>query len=345
MVVNLAEKKIKDVSKEKAVSKKKPAVKKTSKAGKETSAKKKTDNTKNKKGIIPTAKVAADKKSPLEKNLPLIEELTKDADVAEANKEEPVDPSAVARGDKPMTIVEHLAELRKRIIKILISFIVLFFVAFYFSDPLIAFINAPFEKTGNMLNVFTLAGGIMVRLKIAFAATILLTMPLILFQLWRFVVPAIERPHRFLSRLTTFFTIIMFYMGAGFVFFTLPLLIKLLLSFIDTSMNSTIGADDYLHFLFFLALVMGFLFELPIVILILTRMGILTPHFLIRNRKYAVIIILIVSAAVTSGSDLFSLPLIAAPLMLLYEVTIVLSRFMLIRKKRKELMMLKSNLN
>jgi sec-independent protein translocase protein TatC len=205
---------------------------------------------------------------------------------------------------------------------------------------LIAFINSPFEKTGHTLNIFTLAGGIMVRLKISFAMTILIMLPIILFQIWRFIVPAIERPDRFLSRTTMFSAIIMFYVGAGFVFLTLPLLVKLLLSFIDTSMNSTISADDYLHFIFFLSIVMGLLFELPIVMLVLTRIGLLTPYILIKNRKYAIIIILIISATVTSGTDIFSLPLIAVPLMLLYEITIIVSKLMVIRKKKKELLLL-----
>jgi sec-independent protein translocase protein TatC len=274
------------------------------------------------------------------KDLSLLEELTQEVDTVEAD-DEPIDPQALARGDKPMTIIGHLSELRSRIIKILISFAILFFAAFYFSDPLIAFINIPFENTGNTLNVFTLAGGVMVRIKISLALTILITVPLIIYHIWKFIVPAIEKPDRFFSRTTLFSAIIMFYVGAGFVFLTIPLLIKLLLSFIDTSMNSTIGADDYLRFIFFMSLLMGFLFELPIVMLVLTRIGLLTPHFLIKNRKYAVIIILIVSAAVTSGSDIFSLPLIGVPLMLLYEITIVISKFMLIRKKRKELIALR----
>ena len=274
------------------------------------------------------------------KDLSIIEELTKELDPTETDKDDPVDPSALERGDKPMTIVEHLDELRSRIIKIIISFIILFFTAFYFSDALIAFINAPFEKTGHILNIFTLAGGIMVRIKISFAMTLLIMLPIILFQIWRFIVPAIERPNRFFSRTTIFSAIIMFYIGAGFVFLTFPLLVKLLLSFIDTSMNATISADDYLYFIFFLSIVMGLLFQLPIIMLVLTKMGLLTPYILIKNRKYAIIIILIVSAAVT-GTDVFSLPLIAVPLMLLYEITILISKIMIIRKKRKELLMLK----
>ena len=325
----------KDVNKTETVKKKRNDSKKDTVSKKDTKNKKKIGNTKN--SIIPSENPTDNKKISTNKSLSLIEELTNELEAVEGSIDEPLDPLAVARGDKPMTIVEHLSELRSRIIKILISFIVLFFIAFYFSDTLIAFINTPFEKTGNMLNIFTLAGGIMVRIKIAFAITILIMIPLIIHQIWRFIVPAIERPDRFFSRTTIFFAIAMFYIGAGFVFVTLPLLIKLLLSFIDTSMNSTIGADDYLYFIFFLSLLMGFLFQLPIVMLILTRIGLLTPYFLTKNRKYAVIIILIVSATVTSGTDIFSLPLIAAPLMLLYEITIIISKFMIIRKKRKEL--------
>jgi len=336
----LAGKNSKDVSKKKDVNKTKVVIKKAGKPKKETNSKKKIDDVKNKDSITSSKNLINSKKSPTEKNLSLIEELTKELDTTDADSDESIDPQALARGDKPMTIVEHLDELRSRIIKILIFFIVLFFIAFYFSDQLIAFINTPFETTGNMLNIFTLAGGVMVRIKAALAVTVLIMIPLIIFQIWKFIVPAIERPDRFFSRTTIFSAIIMFYIGAGFVFFTLPFLIKLLLSFIDPSMDSTIDADDYLRFIFFLSLVMGLLFELPIVMLVLTRIGLLTPYFLIKNRKYAIVIILIISATVTSGSDIFALPLIGVPLMLLYEIAIIVSKFMIIRKKRKELMAL-----
>ena len=102
-------------------------------------------------------------------------------------------------------------------------------------------------------------------------------------------------------------------------------------------MLSTIGANDYLYFIFFMSFIMGFLCELPIAILILTKMGLITPQFLIRKRKYAVIVIWIVAAIVTPGPDLLSQSLVGVPLMLLYEISIVISKIVLIRKKRKEL--------
>jgi sec-independent protein translocase protein TatC len=252
-------------------------------------------------------------------------------------EEDIIDPSALARGDDPMTIVEHLTELRSRLMLIVVSFFVLFCVAFYFSDFLVHMINKPFMKTGFQLNIFTLTGGFMVKMKVSAAISILILVPLIIFHIWRFISPAIEKPERFFSRITITTAVLLFYAGVGFVFFVLPLTIEVLLSFIDKSMLSTIGADDYLHFIFFMSFIMGFLCELPIAILIMTKMGIITPHFLISKRKYALVIIWITAAIVTPGPDLLSQSLVGIPLMFLYEVSIVISKIVLKRKKRREL--------
>jgi len=260
-----------------------------------------------------------------------------DKNLPENIDNEPVDPSALARGDEPMTIVGHLDELRSRIIIVLASFIVLACIAFYFSDQLVYFINKPFLESGNKLNVFTLVGGFMVKMKVSAAIAVLINIPLIIFHIWRFISPAIDRPERFFSRMTILSAIILFYAGVCFVFLLLPSMVKVLLGFIDTSMFSTIGVDDYLHFIFFMSFIMGFLCELPIIILVLTKIGLITPQFLIRKRKYAVIIIWITAAIVTPGPDILSQSLVGIPLMFLYEISIVISKIVLIRKKRKEL--------
>jgi sec-independent protein translocase protein TatC len=248
-----------------------------------------------------------------------------------------VDPLALERGDQPMTIVEHLTELRTRLISLLVSFFVLACIAFFFSDELVHFINKPFLETGNRLNVFTVAGGFMIKMKVSVVISLIVLIPFIVFHIWRFISPAIEKPERLFSRVTIFFAVLLFYSGVIFVFILLPSMIKVLLGFIDTSMLSTIGADDYLHFIFFMSFIMGFLCELPIIILILTKVGLVTPQFLIRKRKYAVIIIWVTAAMVTPGPDILSQSLVGVPLMLLYEVSIVISKLTLIRRKRKEL--------
>lgn len=248
-----------------------------------------------------------------------------------------IDPSAIARGDEPMTIVEHLEELRTRLLIVLGSFFIFTCIAFFFSDQLVYLINKPFLETGNRLNVFTLAGGFIIKMKVSAASAFLLLIPLFLFHIWRFISPAIERPERFFSRLTISSAIILFYAGVCFVFLILPSAIKVMLGFITDSMLSTIDANDYLHFIFFMSFIMGFLCELPIAILVLTKMGLITPQFLIKKRKYAVIIIWITAAIVTPGADILSQSLVGVPLMLLYEVSIIVSRVVLIRKKRTEL--------
>ncbi len=276
-------------------------------------------------------KPAINTKTNGKKQLSKIKELT-------SNEEnEPIDPSALARGDEPMTIVEHLDELRSRLIVIIISFFILASVAFYFSDFLITFINKPFQQTGNKLNVFTLVGGFIIKMKVAAAIALIILIPLILFHVWRFISPAIEKPTRYVSRSIIISSITLFYAGVIFVFLILPSMVKVLLSFIDTSMLSTIDANDYLHFIFFMSCIMGFLSELPILVLLLTKIGLITPQFLISKRKYAVIIIWITAAIVTPGPDFLSQSLVGVPLMFLYEISIIVSKFVLVRKKRKEL--------
>ena len=277
------------------------------------------------------------KKSKSETNLPAIKQSKKVNNIPAKIENESIDPSALARGDDPMTIVEHLTELRSRLLVILLSFFILAGIAFYFSDQLVHLINKPFLKSGFQLNIFTLAGGFIVKMKVSAAAAILLLFPLIVFHIWRFISPAIEKPERFFSRITIIMAILLFYAGVCFVFLILPLTIEVLLNFIDKSMLSTIGADDYLHFIFFLSFIMGFICELPIAILVLTKMGIITPHFLISKRKYALVIIWITAAIVTPGPDLLSQSLVGIPLMFLYEISIVVSKVVLKRKKLKEL--------
>jgi len=248
-----------------------------------------------------------------------------------------IDQAALDRGDIPMTIVEHLEELRSRIIIILSSFFILTCIAFYFSDYLVSFINKPFLETGNRVNVFTLAGGFMFKMKVSASMAVLLMIPLITFHVWRYIAPAIEKPERFSPRFTISSAIILFYAGVCFVFLLLPSMIKVLLGFVNNSMIITNGADDYLHFIFFMSCVMGFISELPIAIFMLTKLGIVTPQFLIRKRKFAVIIIWITAAIITPGPDFLSQSLVGIPLMFLYEISIVISKLVLIRKKRKEL--------
>ncbi len=257
-------------------------------------------------------------------------------DDKEQQEHEEVDPAALARGDEPMTIVGHLDELRSRILFILVAFMVLTGVAFYFSDILVYYVNKPFLESGNKLNIFTLIGGFMLKFKVSAATALFILVPIIIFQIWRFIAPAIERTNRVFSRLTIISAVLLFYSGAAFVFFIiLPAAIKVMLSFVGKEMISTIGADDYLNFILFSSLIMGVLFEVPVIILVLTRLGIISPQFLIRKRKYAIVIIWIIAAIVTPQPDPLSQSLVGVPLMILYEISIIIAKIVAMRERKK----------
>jgi len=249
--------------------------------------------------------------------------------------DEELDPDALARGDHPMSIVEHLDEFRNRFLKIFLAFIIFTGVAFYFSDYIIDYMYKPLLDTGNQFHGLNLVDGFMLRFKASAGTAILLLIPYLLFHVWRFIAPAIGKTERRFSRLAIISSVLLFYSGVAFVFFFLiPFAVTALLSFFPSDMKALIVAGGYLNLIFIFCLLMGILFELPIIILVLTRFGVVTPELLITKRRYAIVIIWVVAAFVTPA-DVISMILCAIPLMALYEISIVLSRFALVRRKKK----------
>ena len=278
--------------------------------------------------------------APASKKKDLIETLAEydEANPDTAVKEKEIDPKALKRGDVPMTLVGHLGELRSKIITSLIVLLVLTIGAFIYSDQILDFITKPYTVTGFKLNVFKLTEGFMIRLKVSAIAALLVGVPFIMLQTWRFIVPAIEKKDRMFSRISLLASVILFYSGVVFVFvFLVPLTVKMLLSFVAKEWVSTIGANDYINLVFFFCIIMGILFELPIVMMILTRIGIITPSFLVRKRKYAIVLAFLISAVITPTQDMLTQIIVAIPLILLYEASILVSKLTTVRKRKRDL--------
>jgi sec-independent protein translocase protein TatC len=248
---------------------------------------------------------------------------------------EEADSEALSRGDKPMSIVAHLDEMRSRLIVSLITVIVITLVSFFFSEYIIDFLTRPYVKTGLKLNVFNLTEGFLLRLKASLIAGIIITLPVIIYEIWKYIVPAIEiKDRRFIGN-SVFAAVFLLYLGILFTFFLiLPFAIQMLLSFTPDDMTSTIGAGKYLSFVLLFCLAMGIMFELPILIMILTRIGIITPEILISKRKYALVLIWIV-AAILTPPDVLTQMMLAIPVMLLYEISIIISKIIIKRKIKK----------
>jgi sec-independent protein translocase protein TatC len=274
--------------------------------------------------------VPAKKKSPAKK--PAVEK-----SVA-ANLPEAVESvSSKTEKESSIDVTGFLDKFRSKLLVTLLLLVILTPVAFYFSDILLYYINKPFIESGNKLNIFTLMGGFMLRFKVSVAAALFVLAPVIIYQIWSIIVPSLNKSNLMFSRLTIVSAVILFYSGVSFVFFLLlPAAIKVMLSFVGKDMLSTIGADNYLSFILFFSLSMGILFEVPVIILVLTRMGLVTPAMLSGKRKYAIVVIWIIAAVITPQPDPFSQAMVGVPLMVIYEISILISR-LVVRSNLKKI--------
>ncbi len=233
------------------------------------------------------------------------------------------------------SIVEYLDEFRSRLFIILVVVVVLTIAGFFFSDEILKVLTIPFAKSGLKLNLFNLTSGFMLRLKASFAAALLATFPLLVFYLWRTLQPSVSADMLMFVRMSFFAGTLLFYSGVSFIYFLiLPNSISVLLSFVGSNMQSTIDADGYFSFTIIFSLAVSLLFEFPIIIMILSRMGIITPEILKKYRKHAIVIIWVLAAVVTPTIDPINQTFIAVPLMIFYEISVILSKIIVRKKKR-----------
>lgn len=233
------------------------------------------------------------------------------------------------------SIVGYLDEFRSRLFIILSVILVLTIVGFFFSDEILKALTMPFSASGLKLNLFNLTSGFMLRLKASFAAALLVTFPLIIFYLWRALQPSISAEMMMFIRMSFIMGTLLFYSGVAFIYFLiLPNSITVLLSFVGSNMQSTIDADGYLSFTIVFSLAVSLLFEFPIIIIILSRMGIITPEILRKYRKHAIVLIWVLAAIVTPTVDPINQTFIAVPLMIFYEISVILSKI-IVRKKQQ----------
>ncbi len=247
------------------------------------------------------------------------------------------DPAALERGDNPMSLVDHLNEMRSRLLVVLGAILVLMLVAFGFSDHLIALITKPFTASGQKLNLFTLFEGFTLRLKASLFVSLLLCLPLVVYQIWKYVEPAVNRNDRNTIRLSLGSSVFLFYAGTAFTFFFLPVAVIALMAFAPEEMLITNNATEYFNFFVMTSLILGAVFELPIIMLLLTKLGIISPAFLTGKRKYAIVVIWIIAAVASPGPDPLSQAMLALPLMVLYELSILISKIIVRNKRKKEL--------
>jgi len=223
-----------------------------------------------------------------------------------------------------MPFLIHVEELRRRILKSLVAVIVMSGAAFYFSDELINLIKIPLGDTP--LHNMQVTGTFYAYLKISLIAGVVGALPIVFYQMWSFIAPGLMLKEKAVMLPTVAISTILFLIGAGFCFMVvLPISLAFLIGFSDVIVNYiTIGS--YISFAGLLLLAFGFAFQLPIVAYALGRLGLISSRFLAKGRRYAIILILVVGAIITPP-DIFTQVLLAVPIYLLYEISILVVRF------------------
>lgn len=232
-----------------------------------------------------------------------------------------------AGGDMPF--LEHIEELRQRLIKVILCMIFFSVIAYFFSEQMVDFIVKPVGT----VYFRQPTGAFMLRVKLAGFAGLVMSIPVILFHFWRFVIPGLyKREVKYLVPVTILGTLF-FFGGAAFCFLgVIPNAIKFLQDFGTETVKPLIDVSDYFSFVFWMCVAFGAVFQLPIVAYFLGRIGLIAASTLRRGRRFAVIAILIVAALITPTPDAFSMMLLAVPLYILYEVSIFVVQFTGVRK-------------
>jgi sec-independent protein translocase protein TatC len=230
------------------------------------------------------------------------------------------------RHEDRLTLVEHLDELRTRLIVSIVVFAVAFGLCFWQSDLLIDIARKPLPDDHDRLLTFGVAEPFTTSLTVSAYGALMLSLPIILYQLYAYVLPAFSNAERRVLTPLLLLAPALFVVGVLFAYFVvLPPGLEFLTDFNSDQFNNQLRARDYYTFFAILLIAMGLIFEVPLAVLAVTRLGIVTPDQLARNRRYAILVIAIV-AALLPTIDPVTLILEMVPIIVLFELSILLAR-------------------
>jgi sec-independent protein translocase protein TatC len=236
-----------------------------------------------------------------------------------------------------MSFLDHLEELRKRIIHSLIAVAVAFSVCWYFAHPLFNIISRPLRKTGAEIIVTSLTGGFNLEIKIAILAAIFLAAPFILAQVWLFISPGLYKHERRYALPFIFSSSLLFILGGVFGYFiAFPFAAQFLIEWTkQMGVVPRIDASEYFDLFIMIELGLAVIFEIPALIFVLSRIGLVSGPFLLRNTRYAVLIAFVVAAVITPTTDIPNMMLMAGPMIALYLLGVVVA-YLFGKKRTKE---------
>ena len=228
-----------------------------------------------------------------------------------------------------MSFLEHLEEMRWRIIYSLIGIVIGTIIAWIFIDQLVdVVLLKPARDSGAQLQNLRPFGQLFLFVEVAIIVGVVISIPNIFYQLWKFISPALKQNEKKYILSIVIFSSVCFLAGIAFAYFImLPMALKFAEQFGSSSIKNQFSIDEYMNIIISVMLAAGVVFELPMVSFFLTKLGILTPAFMKKYRKYAIVIIMFLAAILTPGTDPVSQIILAIPLVLLYEISILISKY------------------
>ena len=226
--------------------------------------------------------------------------------------------------DKTMPLIQHLVELRDRLIKSIIALVITTAFSAIFTPQLLQLLIKPY---GNLLQTIDPTENVSIYFKVALTAGAVLAMPVLIYQLWSFIVPGLEAKEKRYVRLLLPGATFLFLIGVAFAWgIMLPAAIGFLSGFEPEIFRSDWRADAYIPFVTSLLFWIGVSFETPLIVFFLAKLKIVTARRLLRGWRFAIVLIAIAAAVITPTVDPFNMILVMAPLIMLYFLSILLAR-------------------
>ncbi|MGC8604242.1 MAG: twin-arginine translocase subunit TatC [Desulfomonilaceae bacterium] len=243
----------------------------------------------------------------------------------------------MSEDESRMSFLDHLEELRTRLIRSVIAIVVAFFACLAFSENLFSFWAAPIIRLlpkDSSLVFTSLPDPFFVYLKVDFVTAFFLVLPFILYQIWLFIAPGLLEKERKLAIPFVLAATFLFFLGATFAYLIVfPAAFKFFLGYSTPELKPMIAIKEYVSLVMMLMMSFGLIFETPIIIVFMGLLGIVDSAFLKKGRRYFVVLAFVIGAILTPSPDVVNQSLMAIPLLLFYETGILMLR--VIEKKRE----------
>ena len=228
--------------------------------------------------------------------------------------------------DGTMSLTAHLEELRSRLIKSLLAIAVGSCISYFFLDEIMYYL------TLNVGKLYYMKPGeaFFTYIKIDIAAGFLIALPIIFYHAWRFFLPALTAAERMVLGILVPTSVVLFFVGLAFSFFlVLPIALKFFIGFGDENLQAMFSFGNYFDFVVMFLLPFGFIFELPLLIIVLGKIGILTSEWLKKYQRIVIFLSFVIGAIITPTPDIFTQSMIALPMIALYEVGYLVLKYVL----------------